>query len=144
MPEHKHTILIIKNKKNAYLQYYDLRWNSYLFFNTKIVDPLVENDIKEKISQELHISKDKIETTFFFDKVHSKFSESAQKEKLYHHYFYQISFKEEPDFFKKKEFTIDGIQYKWFKMSELESEPRIQKVNGDVVGFIKEQEQKCR
>jgi len=144
MKEHKHTILIIKNKEKAYLQYYDLRWNSYLFFNTKIVDSLEEDDIKEKISQELHISKDKIEVTILFDKVHSKFSESAQKEKLYHHYFYQISFKEEPDFFKKKEFTINETKYKWFKMSELENNQRIQKVNSDIVGFIKEQEQKSR
>ena len=142
MTEHKHTILIIKNKDNAYLQYYDFRWNSYLFFNTKVVDSLVGNDIKEKISQELHLSKDNIEVIFLFEKVHSKFSESAQKDKLYHHYFYQISLKEEPDFFKKKEFMIDEMKYKWFKMSELEKDPRIQKVNSDIVGFIKEYEQK--
>ena len=32
----KHAIIIIKNKENKYLQYYDERWQSYLFLNCKI------------------------------------------------------------------------------------------------------------
>ena len=34
--ERKHAIIIIKNEKNKYLQYYDNRWESYLFPNCKI------------------------------------------------------------------------------------------------------------
>ena len=34
--ERKFAIIIIKNKNNEYLQYYDERWNSYLFLNCRI------------------------------------------------------------------------------------------------------------
>ena len=32
----KHAIIVIKNN-NKYLQYYDLRWDSYLFLNCKLL-----------------------------------------------------------------------------------------------------------
>ena len=41
----KHAIIVIKNEKNEYLQYYDKRWNSYLFLNCKMNDKLEKNDI---------------------------------------------------------------------------------------------------
>lgn len=31
----KHAIMVIKNNKNEYLQYFDNKWNSYLFLNCK-------------------------------------------------------------------------------------------------------------
>ena len=34
--ERKHAIIIIKNEENRYLQYYENRWESYLFPNCKI------------------------------------------------------------------------------------------------------------
>lgn len=36
MDKHMHAIIIIKNEKGEYLQYYDERWNSYLFLNCKL------------------------------------------------------------------------------------------------------------
>ena len=36
------------------------------------------------------------------------------------------------------EFEINGIKYKWFSYSDLINDDRIQKVNGDVVQFVKE------
>ena len=42
--EHKHTILIIKNK-DKYLQYFDERWNSYLFLNTKVQGSVNEKEL---------------------------------------------------------------------------------------------------
>ena len=35
-------------------------------------------------------------------------------------------------------FTINNINFKWFSLKELESDERIQEVNGDIVKFIKE------
>ena len=32
----KHAIIIIKNEKDEYLQYFDEKWNSYLFVNCKM------------------------------------------------------------------------------------------------------------
>ena len=34
----RHAIIVIKNKENKYLQYYDERWDSYLFLNCKLYD----------------------------------------------------------------------------------------------------------
>ena len=31
-----HSIIVIKNEKNEYLQYYDEKWKSYLFLNCKL------------------------------------------------------------------------------------------------------------
>ena len=47
--ERKHAIIIIKNEKNKYLQYYDNRWESYLFPNCKINDKTDYDKIKENI-----------------------------------------------------------------------------------------------
>ena len=47
--ERKHAIIIIKNEKNKYLQYYDNRWESYLFPNCKINDKTDYDKIKEEI-----------------------------------------------------------------------------------------------
>ena len=34
----RHAIIVIKNNENKYLQYYDERWDSYLFLNCKLHD----------------------------------------------------------------------------------------------------------
>jgi len=47
--ERKHAIIIIKNEKNKYLQYYDNRWESYLFPNCKINDKTDYDKIVEEI-----------------------------------------------------------------------------------------------
>ena len=47
-----HSIIIIKNEKNEYLQYYDIKWNCYLFLNSKMKNKedmeSIYNKIKEK------------------------------------------------------------------------------------------------
>ncbi len=68
-------------------------------------------------------------------KKHKKFSESAKIEKEYIHYFYNVKIEEK---FTDKEFLINGIKYKWFNYSELMNDERIQKVNSDIVQFVKE------
>ena len=47
----KHAIIIIKNKKNEYLQYFDKNWNSYLFMNCKVDNSSDNNLIIEKIEK---------------------------------------------------------------------------------------------
>ena len=49
--EHNHAIIIIKNEEREYLQYYDNRWNSYLFLNLKMTSEFNENYIKAEISK---------------------------------------------------------------------------------------------
>ena len=78
----RHAIIVIKNNENKYLQYYDERWDSYLFLNCKLSDN--NNEIvKEYVSKQLNIDINRITCIYVGEKVHTKFSESAKKEKEY-------------------------------------------------------------
>ena len=77
----RHAIIVIKNKENKYLQYYDERWDSYLFLNCKLYDDSNNEIIKEYVSKQLSIDINKITSIYVGEKVYTKFSESAQREK---------------------------------------------------------------
>ena len=126
--ERKHAIIITKNEKNKYLQYYDNRWESYLFPNCKIEDKTNCDKIKEEIFEKYGIKIKNI--NYKMEKIHSKFSESDKIQKTYHHYFYECE--------TEKEFKNNDIQFKWYSMEELLKDERIQKVNSDIVGYVKE------
>ena len=66
------------------------------------------------------------------EKVHTKFSESAQREKEYQHYFYDVKIEGIDSHF------FDTTKYRWYSYDELLNDDRIKKVNSDIVGFIKE------
>lgn len=134
----EHTIMIIKNAKNEYLNYYDERWNSYLFLNNKVIGELDDNEQRKFVANKLNIPEDNIDLTLVYEKIHTKFSESAKKNKEYRHYFYNVEIKELPTTFTEKEFSLNKITYKWFSIKELEEDKRIQEVNSDIVGMIKE------
>lgn len=134
----EHTIMIIKNNINEYLNYYDERWNSYLFLNNKVIGEIDDNEQRKFVASKLNIPKENIELTLVYEKVHTKFSESAKKNKEYHHYFYDVKIKELPPAFTEKEFSLNEINYKWFSIKELEEDKRIQEVNSDIVTMIKE------
>ena len=128
--EHKHTILIIKNK-DKYLQYFDERWNSYLFLNTKVQGSVNEKELIKFIEERFNIKDVTVE--YKFDKVHSKYSPTANKEKTYHNYFYLVKAN-----IPEEDFTMDNINYKWLSMNYLETDKKIQEMNSDIVSFIKE------
>ena len=134
----KHSIIIIKNNKNEYLQYFDNRWNSNLFLNCKTLENFSEKNIENDLLEKLNLSKENLYCTFLGDKIHSKFSESAQKEKTYQHSFYKITIKNMPSNMNQKSFSINNVNYSWLSMEELENDPRIQQVNSDIVSYIKD------
>ncbi len=136
--ERKHAIIIIKNSKNEYLQYYDKRWLSYLFLNCKIENELDIEKIKEEVKQKLNVNE--IAVSYLRDKVHTKLSESDKINKEYHHYFYIANIKDINEQMLNKEFVINNIKFKWYSYEELLADKRIQKVNSDIVGFVKETE----
>ena len=109
--EHVHSIIIIK-KDDKYLNYYDKRWQMYLFPNIK------GNNIEE-IKRIYKTQKVKL----LFDKVHNKYSVSHKEIRTYHHYFYEVNCNIEGDFF-----TLD----------ELLKNPKIKENNEDIISFIKE------
>lgn len=131
----RHSIIIIQNKKNEYLQYFDKEWQSYLFLNCKLPNGKDSNAIISRIEDLLRIRKDNIEVKYCDSRKHKKFSQSAKKEKEYIHYFYKVELLEE---LENNEFKINGVNYKWFSYKELLQDKRIQEVNSDIVQFVKE------
>ncbi len=130
-----HAIIVIKNDKGEYLQYFDEKWNSYLFLNCKLPDGDNSDIIKNKVANEFDIKQDIINVTLTGKKQHKKFSESAKVEKEYIHYFYDVTVDTK---FGEKEFILNGIKYKWFSYEDLINDERIKKVNSDIVQFVKE------
>lgn len=137
MHSHAHAIIIIKNNKDEYLQYYDERWDSNLFLNCKLFEGFTERDIMDVVINKLKFSSDNLTCKFLGDKIHKKYSESAKIEKEYHHFFYRIDIKNMPDVMKDKKFVIDCITYSWYSLGELENDDRIMQVNSDIVGYVK-------
>ncbi len=131
----RHSIIIIQNKKNEYLQYFDKEWQSYLFLNCKLPNGKDSNAIINRIEDLLRIRKDNIEVKYCDSRKHKKFSQSAKKEKEYIHYFYKVELLEE---LENNEFKINDVNYKWFSYKELLQDKRIQEVNSDIVQFVKE------
>ena len=130
-----HAIIVIKNEKEEYLQYYDEIWKSYLFLNCKLPNGDDSVAVIDNISKMLDIDKEFINVSSIGKKQHKKFSESAKKEKEYIHYFYDMKLDVKlPD----NEFELNNVMYKWFSYSDLMKNERIQKVNSDIVKFIKE------
>ena len=109
--ESVHSIIIIK-KDNKFLNYYDERWNMYLFPNIK------GNDIEE-IKEKYNTDKVK----YLFDKVHDKYSISHNENRTYHHYFYEV------------DSNVDG---KYFSLDKLLKDPKIKENNSDIINFIKD------
>ena len=134
---HKHSIIIIKNERNEYLQYFDPKWNSYLFLNSKMKNKNDVESICNKLKQMLEIEKEDIKISFIGEKIHKKFSESAKIEKEYQHYFYKVKLLKNKEKFNQKEFEYFDIKYKWFSFEEFQKDERIQKVNSDIIQFVK-------
>ena len=109
--ENIHSIIIIK-KDNKFLNYFDNRWNMYLFPNLK------GNDIN-KIKDYYQTDNVKI----LFDKVHEKYSVPNKKIKTYHHYFYEVK---------------EKVEGEYFTLEELLNLPNVEKYNSDIISFIEE------
>ena len=73
-----HSIIIIK-KDDKFLNYYDDRWDMYLFPNIKRNNI---DEIKEKYNTD--------NVRFLFDKEHDKYYVSHGENRTYHHYFYEV------------------------------------------------------
>ncbi len=109
--EHVHSIIIVK-KGNKFLNYFDERWNTYLFLNMK------GNNIEEIKSK---YKTDDVK--FLFDKVHSKYSVPHNENRIYHHYFYEVNI------------DLDGD---YFTLDELLEMDNVKENNIDIINYIKE------
>lgn len=140
--EHTHSIIIIKNSKGEYLQYFDSRWNSYLFPNCKLINENHKQLINQYLVQNFDfLTSEKYTIEYIMDKIHVKFSESAKINKEYHHYFYNIKLNNIPNIMQNPTFIANDKSFKWFSLERLQEDKRIQQVNSDIVSFIRDIEE---
>lgn len=139
MTVHRHSIVLIKDTfseyPNKYLVYDDKRWGCKLFPNyhtTENLDDNIEN-IRKHLSLDLKVPIEGIRGVFDFEEKHTKYSESHKEERLYLHDFYTFVV----DGLKPGDFEIDGREYFWLSLSEMEADENILKKNGDVIDFVK-------
>lgn len=144
MTEHPHSIVLIKDtfneNANRYLVYYDTRWKCKLFLNYSTLDSDIgsdENNIQKHLGIELKIDKKNLSGVFEFEKVHEKFSVSAQEIKCYRHRFYKYVIDSFSDELRQNSFEIDGRKYYWMSIAEMENDNRIMEVNEDIVKMVK-------
>ncbi len=53
-------------------------------------------------------------------------------------YFFDVVIDKLPNIMQQKEIYINGERYIWYSYNELKNDERIQKINGDIVQYIKE------
>ena len=142
---HHHSLAIIRNifeeTPDKYLLYFDERWQCRLFLNWKSKENQEEDleNIKKQLSAELQIDAEAIQGQLWFEQVHEKYSVSADKNKWYHHSFYEVQISEFPDWVKQPDFEVNGKHFYWMSIAEMEADPRIMEVNADIIGMVKEQ-----
>ena len=130
----KHAIIIVKNTRGEYLQYYENSWNGYLFLNCKCENNNDIVKISDTVLEKLGIKPLKID--YLFTKIHSKYSVKHEKMREYEHYFYLVDIGTE--FIDKKKFIINNTKFKWLSMEELENDSEIMQINGDIISLVKE------
>ena len=139
--QHPFSIVAVKdtfNKfPNRFLLYYDERWDCKFFFSYRTVDDNIAN-IKARLSHELNIPENKIDTKYFANRIDRKFSVSDQIVKTYNHALYQATISEFTEILKQDQFVIDGKKFFWMTIPEMERDPEIQKKNLDIVHFVQE------
>lgn len=138
---HRHSIIAIKNTfdkfSNKFLTYYDKRWDCDFFINYKSVENM-ETVIKEKLSNEFKINKDKILVEFKGNAIQRKYSMSDQINKIYDHSFYLVTILEFNDIEKNNTFTLDTTQYTWLSIHEMKENQNTVSKNLDVINKIDE------
>lgn len=142
MTTHPHSIILIKDdfskNPNRFLVYYDVRWNCKLFVNFHTAgNSDTENiqNINKHIRAELKTPP--LSCVYLFDKLHSKYSASAKRNKYYHHKFYKLILSNN-NVTCQDNFTIDGKDFSWMSIAQMEKDKEIMAKNSDIVNFVKE------
>lgn len=137
---HNHSIVAVKNTfeefPNKFLLYEDTRWDCKLFINYK-ENINNESYIVNHISNELKIPVQDITIKYLAQEVGEKFSESHKEQRVYLHRLYQVEINNIPDRMKKDSFSIEGVNYHWESIHDMEQDGRITEVNSDIVNLVK-------
>lgn len=139
---HRFSVVAIKDSfqdfPNRFLLYYDDAWSCWFFPNFHTSEFQNEQSICQRLSNQLKVDSKSILLRYIADRVQSKYSERDKINKVYQHSLYQATLFSFPEVMKSDEFSIDGINYKWWTISDMEKDPVLFQKNNDVISFVKE------
>ena len=130
---HEFSIVAIKNAEEKFLQVYDMRWKCWLFPYFRSVDPNKRN-VDASISNLLNIQ---VNTSYVAHTIHCKYSVSDDTYKIYNHKLYKLSLDDAPINMQEESFELNGMQYSWMGVEELEKDENTMEKNDDVIAFVK-------
>ena len=130
---HEFSLVAVINPKGKFLQVYDDRWKCWLFPYIRSADSNKEN-VDNGVSELLQLT---VETKYVTSAVHCKYSISDQVYKIYKHKLYKLTIDKVPDYMTGDSFALDGKQYSWKSIAELEEDTDAMKNNDDIIAFVK-------
>lgn len=139
---HHHSIVVIKDSfcdyPNRFLVYWDPVWECLLFPNYPTQTTAAENAkaLKARLSADLKISPSSISVEKKGEAVQSKFSPRHQQNRIYDHLFYAVAISDFPSALQASSFSIEGKDYRWMTIAEMQNDPTIRAKNSDIVNEI--------
>lgn len=130
---HDFSLLAIKNNDGKYLQKYDEGWACWLFPYVRSTDANKENI--DNFASEL-LQKETA-AGYVTQATHCKYSVSDDVYKIYNHKLYEVIPDVIPEHMAEGSFSINGMQYKWMSIKEMENDENIMEKNDEVVAFVK-------
>ncbi|MDY5516560.1 MAG: hypothetical protein SPG09_02950 [Lachnospiraceae bacterium] len=97
-----------------------------------------EEKIKRGLSNDLQVDMSDIKIDYKNKYLHKKFSYSDQCEKWYEHTIYQTHISHMPETEQSDSFVINGRQYFWMSLPEMERDQIMMERNSDIVSFVKQ------
>lgn len=139
---HPFSIVAVKDTfnefSNRFLLYYDKSWKCWFFFSFKTMEAQDEDNIKIRLSNMLHVAKNNINLQYKLERIQPKYSIKDGIDKVYLHRLYYGVISEFPEQCMKKQFELDGVQFRWMTIEDMEMDSRIMEVNQDVVSMVKD------
>ena len=130
---HEFSLLVIVNPNGQYLQKFDNRWESWLF-------PYIRSSDNNKVDVDNYVSKllgKGVVTEYVTCAKHCKYSVSDDVYKIYNHKLYKLLLDPIPENMLNQTFEIEGNEYRWMSIQEMEKDERIMEVNEEVIAFVK-------
>ena len=78
-----------------------------------------------------------VETEYVTNAQHCKYSVSNKVYKICNHKLYKLLLDTVPEYMEDGSFVIDGKDYRWMSIEEMENDKTIMEKNEDIVAFVK-------
>ena len=136
----KYSSLIAISNGNKYLLYHDSGWDCDFFPNHATNEVESENIrlLTDYLSNGFDIPKNDFTLTRVTGITREKYSTEHDETRVYHYTLYRANITHMPDAWKADKFHVDSKDCRWMTTDEMLSDPRIQKVNRDVVTLVRD------